>query len=65
MTMAEWKGWAVIEEGHGIVYVRQEHHIPEVGRFAAEQEARIRTEQGCNVRLARVRIIEEPQEAPK
>jgi mannose-1-phosphate guanylyltransferase len=56
--MSEWTGWAVIEEGRGLVYVKQDHQWPEVGEFTARQELRERLAMGHAVRLTRVRIIE-------
>lgn len=59
MNEPEWKGWAVIEEGRGIVYVRQDHKHHEIVEFTARQELREREQLGHKVRLTRVRIIEE------
>jgi hypothetical protein len=62
MSTTEWKGWAVIDETRGLVYVRQEHSIPEIGAWDVRREARQRADLGDKVRVTRVRIIEETRE---
>lgn len=61
MSAPQYTGWAVIEEGRGIVYVKQDHNIPEVGEFSAMQEWKARLNMGHKVSITRVLITPIPR----
>lgn len=59
ISVAEWLGWAIIK-GDELVAVKQDHKWPEVSEFYVRQEYEIYASRGDDVRLARVKIVEQP-----